>query len=130
MKKLFFVLIMSGAMVACQNDEKVSSLQEESIMHQEMVQKVNNFKTKEMTDFDAALKKIGKDGPQKYIHQNGQLNQEGMNLLAPLAKKIIISSGKSEADFRSLSDADIINNAFKVYQQNMSKYRTSSSLNK
>lgn len=38
------------------------------------------------------LKKIGKDGPEKYIHPNGQLNKEGMNLLAPLAKKIIISS--------------------------------------
>lgn len=29
MKKLIFVFIMSGAMVACQNDEKFSSLQGE-----------------------------------------------------------------------------------------------------
>ncbi|MCY0979235.1 hypothetical protein PGH12_01660 [Chryseobacterium wangxinyae] len=130
MKKLIFIFIMSGAMVACQNDEKVSSQQEESMMHQEMVQKVNNSKTKEMTDFDAALKKIGKDGPEKYIDPNGQLNQAGFNLLAPLAKKIIISSGKTEADLRSLSDGDLINDAFRVYQQNMSKYRSSLSLTK
>ncbi|MDF0720579.1 hypothetical protein P0M11_11280 [Kaistella sp. PBT33-4] len=111
MKKAIFLTFISLLAVSCQNEG----------MKTDTIMTVESLQNQEMKNFEDAVKSIGKAG-MKYIEPNGQLSKEGIEILLPVSKKLIIESGGSEANFRSTDEKSIINQGFAAYSANLVKY--------
>lgn len=119
-----------GIITSCKNDETIvnDKLPEDFQEKQEFVNRTNAMKTNEMIKLDAGLKKISKDGPEKYITPEGKLNENGLALLVPLAKDVLLSSGKTDTFIRSLNEEQIVMEGIRSYQESMQAFRKTLSL--
>lgn len=114
MKKIACIILVSLMTIACQKDGNLNT---------EPVLTVESLKSTEMRDFDNSLKEIGKSRGQ-YVNEEKQLNAEGINILLPASKRILLKSGITEQELEMKEDKEIVKLAFSTYQKTIAEYRT------
>lgn len=97
--------------IACQKDGNLNT---------EPVITVESLKSTEMRDFDNSLKEIGKSRG-KYVNEEKQLNAEGIRILVPASKKILLQNGITERELEMKEDKEIVKLAFSAYQKTIAK---------
>jgi hypothetical protein len=113
MRKIACIAMLSFLTVSCQNEQRQSTEQAETVV---------SLKSDAMENFENALKTIAK-GQNRFIDSNKALNEEGVEILLPAATQLLIDNNISQTELKRMEKRKILKKGFSVYHENLAQYR-------